>query len=279
MRTGCFVQMFDETGERFTEITTLKPECSFEMDVSYSSSEPQDIAVYLLENFAPLPFEVNGREALVHYLPVVPSGPQDDMQFSGKNRIQLSNIKFDKNEYAFLFVGREFLFVSRFQVNYPGGEQGAAPQGTRVEALPGCWEPFGLYAYASNQESSGGGFEIRRHAVLEKEFFLYHDITACYGEPLFGDFGEKSLTLPVSYAAVPVSFGKNGEIAVGRVIYYQSGEKQFYIKLGEETAPTEEEFQIVVFPYPYGFREDFNRTKRMELWSHLMMSNYLQKGE
>ncbi len=63
------------------------------------------------------------------------------------------------------------------------------------------------------------------------------------------------------------------------MIYYQSGEKQFYIKLGEETAPTEEEFQIVVFPYPYGFREDFNRTKRMELWSHLMMSNYLQKGE
>ena len=108
-------------------------------------------------------------------------------------------------------------------------------------------------------------------------FHLYHDMSNDYGKPIFGEYGSKSLTLPITYAAVPVSFGKDGGITTGRIFYYQSSEPQFYIKLEDKIAPAQGEFQLLVFPYPYKYQPDFNRTNRMNLWGYVMASNYLQK--
>lgn len=80
------------------------------------------MAMYLLENFAPAPFVVNGRETAVYYLAKKPQKELENRNFVERNKIQLKNIKYTKNEYAFLFVDKDYLFVRRFQVNYPGGE-------------------------------------------------------------------------------------------------------------------------------------------------------------
>ena len=278
MQIGCFVWLRGTKEENFSEVTTQEPQCSFEMDVCYSPSPGRGMAMYLLENFAPAPFVVNGRETAVYYLAKKPQKELENRNFVERNKIQLKNIKYTKNEYAFLFVDKDYLFVRRFQVNYPGGEQLPAPQGSRVEAVPARWKPMSkLHVYGCDQKQEHGGYNIPHWAMPLEGFHLYHDMSNDYGKPIFGEYGSKSLTLPITYAAVPVSFGKDGGITTGRIFYYQSSEPQFYIKLEDKIAPAQGEFQLLVFPYPYKYQPDFNRTNRINVWGYVMASNYLQK--